>query len=138
MKGVIILLFITLASTLSAQTTMEEYNYLTKGLKIQIDSGLDMKKGYAIDTIYDNELTLCALLRLKPSGKEVAAYLIMLYPADYYGGASDVEFICIPRAETPEMQERFVSDLRKINDVEKLQLIVAMQTVVMDWTSNWK
>lgn len=27
-------------------TTMEEYNYMTKGYKIQVESGLDMKKGY--------------------------------------------------------------------------------------------
>ena len=27
-------------------TTMEEYNYLTKGLKTQLEQGLDMKKGY--------------------------------------------------------------------------------------------
>jgi len=27
-------------------TTLEEYNYITKGYKVQIESGLDMKKGY--------------------------------------------------------------------------------------------
>lgn len=27
------------------QTTQEEYNYITKGYKIQLESGLDMKKG---------------------------------------------------------------------------------------------
>lgn len=30
----------------SVPTTMEEYNYMTKGYKIQVESGLDMKKGY--------------------------------------------------------------------------------------------
>ena len=29
-------------------TTQEEYNYVTKGLKIQKESGLDMKKGYSL------------------------------------------------------------------------------------------
>lgn len=29
-------------------TTQEEYNYVTKGYKIQQESGLDMKKGYSI------------------------------------------------------------------------------------------
>lgn len=33
-------------------TTTEEYNYLTKGLKIQIESGLDMKKGYELDIFW--------------------------------------------------------------------------------------
>ncbi len=47
---------LTLLSPLNAQvdsmiihatpTTLEEFNYLTKGYKIQIESGLDMKKGY--------------------------------------------------------------------------------------------
>jgi hypothetical protein len=33
-------------------TTLEEYNYLTKGYKIQIESGLDMKKGYTLKDVY--------------------------------------------------------------------------------------
>lgn len=32
-------------------TTLEEYNYMTKGYKIQISSGLDVKKGYRIDDV---------------------------------------------------------------------------------------
>lgn len=33
--------------SLPKPTTEEEYNYLSKGYKIQIESGLDMKKGYS-------------------------------------------------------------------------------------------
>jgi hypothetical protein len=36
---------------LASPTTLEEYNYLTKGYHIQITSGLDMKKGYRLDTL---------------------------------------------------------------------------------------
>jgi len=32
--------------TAFSQTTLEEYSYLTKGYKIQVESGLDMKAGY--------------------------------------------------------------------------------------------
>jgi hypothetical protein len=32
-------------------TTMEEYNYLTKGYKVQVESGLDMKKGYELSPL---------------------------------------------------------------------------------------
>lgn len=35
----------------SKGTTMVEYNYLTKGYKIQMESGLDMKKGYVLKDI---------------------------------------------------------------------------------------
>ncbi len=30
-------------------TTEEEYNYMTKGYKVQVESGLDMKKGYVME-----------------------------------------------------------------------------------------
>lgn len=33
-------------------TTLEEYNYMTKGYQIQISSGLDVKKGYRIEDLY--------------------------------------------------------------------------------------
>ena len=32
-------------------TTTEEYNYLTKGYKIQLSSGLDMKQGYSFERL---------------------------------------------------------------------------------------
>lgn len=37
-------------------TTEEEYNYLTKGYKIQIESGLDMKKGYTLKDIVTSDI----------------------------------------------------------------------------------
>lgn len=36
-----------------SQTTEEEYNYVTKGYQIQLESGLDMKKGYLISGVGD-------------------------------------------------------------------------------------
>lgn len=52
----ITLLFVLFSAFIYAQnepngTTLEEYNYMTKGYKIQISSGLDMKKGYVIENI---------------------------------------------------------------------------------------
>ncbi|MDI5888742.1 hypothetical protein [Flavobacterium yafengii] len=35
-------------------TTLEEYNYMTKGYKIQVSSGLDVKKGYVITDLVTN------------------------------------------------------------------------------------
>ncbi len=46
-----ILLFVisfAFASTFGQNTTLEELNYMNKGLKIQMESGLDMKKGYTL------------------------------------------------------------------------------------------
>ncbi len=44
-----------------SQTTLEEYNYVTKGYHVQLTSGLDMKKGYEFEDI-DKKGTKCALL----------------------------------------------------------------------------
>lgn len=41
----------------AGSTTLEEYNYLTKGYKVQIDTGLDMKKGYSFKDLSESSLT---------------------------------------------------------------------------------
>ena len=51
-KFALIFVFIFVTITTFAQTTEEEYNYITKGYKIQISSGLDMKKGYTFKDLY--------------------------------------------------------------------------------------
>jgi hypothetical protein len=61
-------------------TTLEEYNYLTKGYKIQVESGLDMKKGYLIEKqdaheIGDYFFTVMKLIR--EHGHELAGILII-------------------------------------------------------------
>jgi hypothetical protein len=40
----------------SKGTTIEEYNYITKGYKIQIESGLDMKKGYTFKDLLTEKI----------------------------------------------------------------------------------
>lgn len=47
------LLFVAIAIHLPSQTTLEEYNYITKGYRIQVESGLDMKKGYEFKDLFE-------------------------------------------------------------------------------------
>lgn len=48
-KSILIFALLLSAVTfLKAQTTEEEYNFVTIGFKVQLESGLDMKKGYAL------------------------------------------------------------------------------------------
>ena len=66
MKQLYLLLILMTSSSLVAQldstlarsvpTTMEEYNYMTKGYKIQVESGLDMKKGYFIEDMGEHKI----------------------------------------------------------------------------------
>jgi len=53
MKTVCTISLLFLAGMATAQTTLEEYNYVTKGYKIQVESGLDMKKGYVMKDLFE-------------------------------------------------------------------------------------
>lgn len=56
MKKIILLIFILTFSIFSCKAqnpiTEVEYNYITKGIKIQEESGLDTKKGYIIKNLF--------------------------------------------------------------------------------------
>ena len=93
----------------SFATSIEEYNYLTAGYKIQIESGLDMKKGYSFNNIADKGLgaysfNLKALIR--DSSHQVAAMLIIVHSSvsgkDYY--------VCLPH-NNQELIEKYWSFL---------------------------
>lgn len=104
MKSILILVAAMICSLAGySQTTLEEYNYLTKGYKIQIESGLDMKKGYRMVELHDHglkklvgknavkfEMGVRGLYR----DKEVApcAILVIFHRSD----RDKESFICIP------------------------------------------
>src|SRR5437868_3480957 len=94
---------VLLLGTLSAQTSQTEYNYVTKGYKVQQESGLDMKKGYEIKDVdyikqagangsIEREVWLKALNRISENGvKTIAAYMVV-----YHRIGKDQEYLCIP------------------------------------------
>lgn len=103
MNKIKILLFLLLPVVSFAQTTIEEYNYLTKGYKVQTESGLDMKKGYELKdistkTTSERKVEVKLLQRIKSNGtKENAAYLVI-----YQKSGTQKEYICIPHPESGE------------------------------------
>ena len=103
-----ILLFALLFSAITfvkAQTTEEEYNYVTKGYKVQMESGLDMKKGYTLKDLGNwslnfgsdgtREATFKGLYR-DNSSKPCAIMLIYKRPSSGY-----TEYYCIPTIDAP-------------------------------------
>lgn len=63
-------------------TTVEEYNYMTKGYKIQISSGLDMKNGYSfsdIGTINSGSYKFNYKMLNRVEENEIAGVLITAY-----------------------------------------------------------
>ena len=93
----------------SDPTTEEEYNYVTKGYKAQIESGFDMKKGYDFGEILEENLgdyqfTVMCLIRV--SKKEIAALLVKTKSAN----SGKTYYFCIPH-DNPELNEKYYQDL---------------------------
>lgn len=138
MKNLFVLMIVLFAfANVYSQTTLEEYNYLTKGYKVQIESGLDMKKGYEIEELDKTEsgertVTLYILNRIGSSKKEIAAYLVV-----YQKQGNPKEYICIPHYKSEqEVMAKFWSALydgSNINSTERLQLILYQLTYAIKW-----
>jgi hypothetical protein len=128
-------LFILLPNVSNSQTTTEEFNYLTKGLKIQLENGLDLKKGYKIEEIdkarvASRSVILSKLSRI--SDNSIAAYLLR-YQKDEY---SAVEYICIPHPNSSQViKDLFFESLKpEIVDVNtRLALFTFLLTRNLDW-----
>ena len=85
----------------SQGTTEEEFNFITKGYKIQIESGLDMKKGYTFEDYGDWGLTKGTEVRnvefkgLFRTGQTKPCAIMMIYKrTDITTGAT--YYLCIP------------------------------------------
>lgn len=79
-----------------ASTTQEEYNYLTKGYKETIEKGLDIKKGYLLNHIFEYSLsqnyTFTFKQFVREQAKELAGTLVIA-KSKVWG---NVYYICIP------------------------------------------
>lgn len=128
---------LTIFSTATfGQTTLEEYNYVTKGYKVQIESGLDMKKGYELEDI-DKQSTkertaeLKVLHRVKDGKKEIAAYMVV-----YTRSGNSTEYICIPHPKSDEdINAKYWTQLYDgTNDSsQRLQLVSYLLSKRMKW-----
>lgn len=98
------LLILPFAISGISQTTLEEYNYVTKGVKTQIDNGLDMKKGYELEPVSQHEtssstVTLVKLVQVEnPDVRRTAAYMLIYNKLNY-----PEEIICIPNPNSEQM-----------------------------------
>lgn len=91
-----------------APTTQEEYNYITKGYKIMLESGLDVKKGYLIIDVKDyttSSYTFSFKYLVREQPNEVAAILVIaksiLWGNTYY--------VCIPNSTENMLYPQYTS-----------------------------
>jgi len=127
----------SIQGTVQQTTTQEEYNYITKGYKIQIESGLDMKKGYTLVDMgktmtttwgKNRELRECSFKGLIRDGQTKPCAIMMIYKrTDIPNGA--VYYICIPTYYTPQeiWQQTYDFIEKTFNDVSSIPM---MQTVI--------
>jgi hypothetical protein len=121
MKTLLTLILFSLFANLNGQldstilsaipTTMEEYNYLIKGYKIQVESGLDMKKGYYFNEIGEHQIgayhfTIKNLVREDPD--ELAGILIITHS----GTSGRTYYTGIP-IQNPELMKLYTADVAK-------------------------
>jgi hypothetical protein len=116
MKKLLILLFAINCYVLSGQvnstpapTSEEEYNYLTKGYKIQTDSGLDMKKGYILQEVGNVSRGKCDFqfkLLIREAKNEIAAYLVVAHSRN----TGRTNYVCIP-INNNELLEKYYNDI---------------------------
>lgn len=104
MKNLLLFGFLIAVKISSGQTTEEEYNFITKGYKIQVESGLDMKKGYelvdlGVKTAGIRSVEAKALYRVKDAKKELSAYMLIYKNTD----SKLVEYICVPHPKSEEV-----------------------------------
>jgi hypothetical protein len=90
-------------------TTIEEYNYATKGYKVQIESGLDMKKGYVFEDMgsvnYSNySFELKGLIR--ETKKELAGILVVTKS----NISGKTYYVCIP-VNNAELFNKYFADI---------------------------
>jgi hypothetical protein len=104
---ILILLIPFYNSLFSQTTTQEEYNYITKGYKIQLESGLDMKKGYSLVELgnwrlnHGSEKRNTTFKGLVRSGQTKPCAIMMIYKREDIANGAEF-YICIPSIDAPE------------------------------------
>jgi hypothetical protein len=92
-----------------APTTEEEYNYITKGYKVQIESGLDMKKGYKFQdegTVSRGKCDFQFKLLIREVKNEIAGYLVIVHSRN----TGRTYYVCIP-INNKDLLERYYNDI---------------------------
>ncbi len=105
------------AHLLLAQTTAEEYNYLTKGYKIQIESGLDMKAGYTLvdKGNYQTSTRSCVFKALMKKGSTKPSGTLCIFHALH----NVTYYFCIPADGSPnELWNEYYGSLKQLDNAE--------------------
>lgn len=137
-KSTLLLISFLIVSKIFSQTvstTLEEYNYVTKGYSIQIESGLDMKKGYKIEPPFEktalkgNFSTISYSILIREETKKLAAIILKVVPNN---APNRIKYLCIP-VNNRELFERYYTDYLSLgyeisSDIARVTSVIAAIT----------
>jgi len=131
MKKKLLLLIVLFVGTYAfCQTTEEEYNYVTKGLKIQVDAGLDMKAGYelkSLNVINSGRKRAEVGQLIRTGDKSIACYWLKYTNFKTY-------YFCLPSPEsTLNIINRSNSDLIKYLNNDSMSMVIITMLSGMQW-----
>jgi len=114
----------TLTAAQKGPTTLEEYNYLTKGYHIQVESGLDMKKGYRLDSLGSyviGDYNFYVLKLVREANQELAGTLIIR--EGRVSGEKQYAAIPVDNSDLMKLHEADISKWPKYTLVDYCQLL---------------
>ena len=123
MRKLIICCVLILSATLAfCQTSLDEYNYVTKGYQFQKESGLDMKKGYELSDSNTTDFLDPGVIRtfkfkklIRLWDKKVCA--IMVEYTLRVNQKDNTIYFCIPmKNSSPEIWAKVAQQLRTFNN----------------------
>jgi len=129
MKKLIIALLLILPFTGKAQTTLEEWNYVTKGYKIERNNGLDTKKGYNVvfDKKQKNKYSYCDFYFVYKNRQKIAIMVHTNYRGDNY--------YCIPKLGNPDVEDLYNNQIYELTRLKNpvSNWIIWQMTKYINW-----
>lgn len=95
---------------MAVTTTLDEYNYLTKGLKRTMEEGADAKSGYVLRDVppvkigENYEFTFRPFIK-NETGKMVAMSVVV--KSKGWGNSMNVWYLCVPRGNNVELLKMY-------------------------------
>jgi hypothetical protein len=119
MKQIFVTAILAIAAlSTKAQTTVDEYNYLTKGYKTQIESGLDMKVGYSLKDLgeYSSKSRSCEFKALVKKANNKTVGTLAIFHAVSLVGTKKTYYFCIPTAGSDNsVMEMYTKSLTELS-----------------------
>ena len=112
-----------------SQTTLEEYNYMTKGYRIQLESGLDTKKGYQVQDllkISKNDYSFDFKTLTREADDELAGIMVLAYSKVW----DNRYYLAIP-IKNNDLYQRFEDDVERWDKKMTMAYAIAVSEMLM-------